>query len=417
MKSLTDYAVFKDASLKRKYENSRIPMATLYEAYFDGDIDLPEDARIYDLLADRELFVNYNLTGKLLKWAATNMLPEMVIHSQEQDQRIVREHYDRGNDFFEWFLGERMIYTSGFFENEEMTVEQAQDCKLNLVCQKLQLEPGESLLDIGCGWGTLAAHSAMHYGTDSTGVTLAKEQTAFANARIEKWGLSDRARVLCKDYRDIPNRKYDKIVSLEMVEHVGVKNLDGYFQGVYDLLEDDGLFLLQWTGIRKLGIGLAYGPGDMGLRPQDLSWALFMNKYIFPGADASLACAPMTEYAEKNGFEIQSIENVSFHYTLTLRRWHDKWMANRDDIIATYGERWYRIWHFFLAWSALIGEEGRAACFQIVMNKNLDKYNRGRFISAGTPIFGTRRGESLAEPSLPSLAEDDVLPSIVAAAE
>ena len=415
MKSLTDYAVIKDSSLRRKYANARIPMATLYEAYFDGDIDLPDDGRLYEMLANRDLFVNYNITAKLVKWAATNMLPERMIHSQAQDERIVREHYDRGNDFFEWFLGERMVYTSGFFENDEMSVEEAQDCKFNLVCQKLQLEKGESLLDIGCGWGTLAGHAAMHYGADSTGVTLAKEQTQFANARFEKWGIGDRARVLCKDYRDIPKRQYDKIVSLEMVEHVGVKNLDQYFKGVYDLLADDGLFLLQWTGIRKLGIGPTVGPGNIGLRPEDLSWALFMNKYIFPGADASLACAPMTEYAEKNGFEIQTIENVSYHYTLTLRRWHDHWMANKDAVIAAYGERWYRIWHFFLAWSALIGEQGRAACFQIVMNKNLDSYNRKRFIAMPTAPFGTRRTGSLAEPKLPSLAEDDVLPSVAAA--
>ncbi len=415
MKTLTDYAVVKDASLRRKYANSRIPMATLYEAYFDGDIDLPEDSRLYDMLADRDLFVNYNITPGLLKWAATNMLPERLIHTQSQDTRIVREHYDRGNDFFEWFLGERMVYTSGFFESDDATVEEAQDCKFNLVCQKLQLEEGERLLDIGCGWGTLAAHAAMHYGADATGVTLAKEQTQFANARFEKWGLGDRARVLCKDYRDIPKQRFDKIVSLEMVEHVGVKNLDKYFKGVYDLLEDDGLFLLQWTGIRKLGIGPAYGPGDIGLRPEDLSWALFMNKYIFPGADASLACGPMTEYAERNGFEIQTIENVSFHYTLTLRRWHDNWMSNKEAIIATYGERWYRIWHFFLAWSALIGEQGRAACFQIVMNKNLDQYDRKKFITAPTPAFGSRRSDSLSQPALPSLKDDDVLPSVAAA--
>ena len=198
MKSLTDYAVIKDSSLRRKYENSRIPMATLYEAYFDGDIDLPDDHKLYEMLGNRDLFVNYNVTPKLLKWAATNMIPERFIHSQEQDTRIVREHYDRGNDFFEWFLGERMVYTSGYFENEEMSVEKAQDCKFNLVCQKLQLEKGESLLDIGCGWGTLAAHAATHYGVDATGVTLAKEQTQFANARFEKWDIADRARVLRK---------------------------------------------------------------------------------------------------------------------------------------------------------------------------------------------------------------------------
>lgn len=415
MKTLADYATIHDAKLRRKYSKNRIPMATLYEAYFDGDIDLPEGEEIYDLLRNRDMFVKYSLTPKHFKWAVTNYLPEVMIHSKEQDTRIVREHYDRGNDFFEWFLGERMVYTSGFFEHPDQTVEQAQDNKFNLTCQKLQLEEGESLLDIGCGWGTLAAHASMYYGVDATGVTLAKEQTQFANARFEKWGLGDKARVLCKDYRDIPKRRFDKIVSLEMVEHVGVKNLDQYFEQVYDLLEDDGLFLLQWTGIRKLGIGQPLGPGDIGLRPEDLIWGLFMNKYIFPGADASLAAGPMIEYAERAGFEIQAIENISIHYAWTIRKWHDNWISNKDAVIATYGERWYRIWHFFLAWSSIIGEQGNAACFQIVMNKNLDAFDRTRFALGGTPVFGNRAKQTLSEPALPSLQDDDVLPSVAAA--
>jgi cyclopropane fatty-acyl-phospholipid synthase-like methyltransferase len=330
----------------------------------------------------------------------TNFLPEVLIHSQDQDKRIVREHYDRGNDFFEWFLGERMVYTSGYFTDPEQSVETAQDQKMNLVCNKLQLEEGESLLDIGCGWGTLVAHSAMHYGVDATGVTLAREQTDFANARIDKWGISDDARVLCKDYREIPDRRFDKIVSLEMVEHVGVKNLDDYYKGVYDLLEDDGVFLLQWTGLRR------------GLRPEDLIWGLFMNKYIFPGADASLCLAPMTKSMEKAGFEIQHVENVSIHYAWTIRKWHDNWMAHRDEVLATYGERWYRIWHFFLAWSTIIAEQGNAACFQVVMNKNLDHYDRTRWVGTSlTPTVAT----PLDEPALPSLDEEDVLPSVAAA--
>lgn len=403
MKSLSDYAVVKDASLRRKYEKRRIPMSVLYEAYFDGDIDLPDDEGIYDLLRDRDLIVKYTLTPQHFQWAVTNFIPEVTIHSQDQDKRIVREHYDRGNDFFEWFLGERMVYTSGFFENEEQTVEQAQDNKLNLVCQKLQLEPGERLLDIGCGWGTLVAHSAMHYGTDSTGVTIAKEQTEFANARIAKWGIQDRARVLCKDYRDIPTQQFDKIVSLEMVEHVGVKNLQAYYDRAYDLLADDGIFLLQWTGLRR------------GLRPEDLIWGLFMNKYIFPGADASLCLAPMTKYMEKAGFEIQTVENVSMHYSLTIRKWHDNWIANKEAVRAKYGERWYRIWHFFLAWSSIIGEQGNAACFQVVMNKNVDAYDRLRYVVTKNPLFGNRAKQTLGQPALPSLDKDDVLPSVAAA--
>jgi hypothetical protein len=123
-------------------------MSTLYEAYFDGDIDIPGDLPAF--LKQRNLFVKYTLTPAHLKWAVTNFVPEVTIHSKAQDQRIVREHYDRGNDFFGWFLGERMVYTSAFFEHPSQSLEQGQDNKLDLVCKKLQLEPGQRFLDIGC---------------------------------------------------------------------------------------------------------------------------------------------------------------------------------------------------------------------------------------------------------------------------
>src|SRR5215467_11136552 len=192
MKSLSDYVVFNDKKLARRYAHTRIPMATLYEAYFDGDIDIPGD--IDQLLKDRDLFVKYTLTPGHLRWAVTNFVPEVTIHSKAQDERIVREHYDRGNDFFGWFLGERMIYTSGFFENRQESLEQAQDNKMNLVCRKLQLQKGERLLDIGCGWGTLTRHAAVHFGADATGVTIAERQTEFGNGRIQQAGVADRAR-------------------------------------------------------------------------------------------------------------------------------------------------------------------------------------------------------------------------------
>jgi sphingolipid C9-methyltransferase len=376
MKKLTDYVEFNDKKLARRYSSSRIPMATLYEAYFDGDLDITGD--IFEFLRDRNLFVKYSLTQKHLSWAVTNFVPEVAIHSKEQDQRIVREHYDRGDDFFEWFLGERMVYTSGFFKDPSESLEQSQDNKMNLVCQKLMLQPGERLLDIGCGWGTLTCHAAKNFKVDATGVTIAQKQAAFGNKRAESWGVSDRARILCKDYRDIPAGTYDKISSLEMVEHVGVKNLLSFYEQVRDLLADDGLFLLQWTGLRR------------GLRPEDLIWGLFMNKYVFPGADASLCPSPMLKAMEKAGWETHSVENISIHYAWTIKRWHDNWLSNRESVVSAYGERWFRIWNFFLAWSVIIAEQGNAACFQVVLNKNLDHFDRTRWVRKHAAVLGDR---------------------------
>jgi cyclopropane fatty-acyl-phospholipid synthase-like methyltransferase len=371
---LTDLVSFQDRTLAARYSDRKIPMTTLFEAYLDGLVDIPDMDAFLD--ARREV-VNYALTRHHLEFFVTRFIPEVAIHSKAQDERIVREHYDRGDDFFDAFLGERMVYTSAFFRDESESLEQAQDNKLDLVCTKLIVRPGDEMLDIGCGWGTLAMHAAKNFGAKSTGITISKNQTAFGNARIAKAGLSDRARIECLDYRDIPRRQYDRISSLEMVEHVGVKNLGKFCRLVYDLLKDDGLFLLQWTGLRRGG---DLGVPVIGLRPEDLIWGLFMSQYIFPGADASLPLSDVVRALEKVGFEIQSAENVSVHYGLTIQRWHQNWQKHEQTIVKAYGQRWYRLWHLFLAWSWRIALQGNAACFQIVAHKNTDEFDRKVFV-------------------------------------
>ncbi len=359
---LTDYVCFNDEKLGQKFKANPIPMSTLYEAYFDEAIELK--VALPTLLKKRHLFVKYSLTQDHLKWAVTNFVPEVSIHSKARDQRIVREHYDRGNDFFESFLGERMAYTSAYFTKAGEPLDSAQETKLARICERLQLAPGLKLLDIGSGWGSLLSHAAEHYAVDATGVSLAEKETAHANALLEQRGLSQRARAICSDYRDIEGQRFDRIACLDMVEHVGVKNLTSFFERQFDLLEDDGLFLLQWTGLRR------------GLHPEDLIWGLFMNKYIFPGADASVPPASMLKATEKAGFECQLLENLSPHYVLTIRAWAANWNRNHEHIVATYGERWFRIWNFFLAWSSLVAEQGSAASFQLVLNKNVEHFER-----------------------------------------
>jgi cyclopropane fatty-acyl-phospholipid synthase-like methyltransferase len=371
---LTDLVVFHDRKLAARSAVGKIPMTTLFEAYLDGGVDIPD---MDSFLEARSLLVTYTLTMEHVRQLVTRMIPEWTIHSLAQDTRLVRDHYDRGDDFFEAFLGERMVYTAGFFRDEHDSLEQGQDNKMDLVCRKLMLRAGDEMLDIGCGWGTLAMHAAKHYGAKATGVTLSKNQTAFANTRIAKAGLSDRANIECLDYRQIPQRKYDRISSLEMVEHVGIKNLSKYFTLVYDLLKDDGIFLLQFAGLRRGG---GKGVPPVGMRPEDMIWGLFMNKYIFPGADASLPLSEMVKAMEKAGFDIHSAENVSVHYALTIKRWHHNWQKNREAVLKAYGERWYRLWHLFLAWSWRIGMQGNAACFQIVAHKNLDSFDRRAFM-------------------------------------
>ncbi len=378
-KGIERHLRFHDAKLAERFAKGKVPMTTLYEAYFDGEVDIVGD--IYEFLDERDRYVSYQLTAEHVRFFFKNFIPEVAIHSKAQDERIVRGHYDRGNDFFGAFLGDRMVYTAAYFANgpTKSTLEQAQDAKMERVCRKVLLEKGQKMLDVGCGWGTLARHAATRFGADATGITISKNQTEFGNARLEKAGVSDHARILCLDYRDIPQKKFDKITSLEMVEHVGVKNLPKFFAQMYDLLTEDGVFFLQWTGLRR-GAGDRLHDPITGLRPEDLIWGLFMNKYVFPGADASLPLSGMLKFMENAGFEIHSVENVSIHYAWTIKAWHDNWIANRQAVLDAYGERWFRIWHFFLAWSVRIAEQGNAACFQVVANKNKNKFNRAVYV-------------------------------------
>jgi sphingolipid C9-methyltransferase len=370
MVRFSDYVVFSDKRLERRYGDGPIPMETLHEAYIDGALDIPNLGKFLDT---RAKLVDFTITKGHLRFLVTRMIPEWLIHSKAQDLRIVRDHYDRGDDFFEAFLGDSMIYTSGMFEGEDDSLEDAQRNKMNVVCQKLRLEPGQSLLDIGCGWGTLVAHAAKEFGAKVTGVTLAKTGAAFGNERIARQGVADRAQILCLDYREIPPHKYDRIVSLEMVEHVGVKNLATYFNVVREHLKDDGFFVIQWCGLRRGG---PLGVPPVGMRPEDMVWGLFMNKYIFSGADASLPLSDMTRAMEKAGFGVHSVENVSVHYALTLQRWQQNWETNRVRITETYGERWYRLWNLFLGWSWRIALQGSSECFQALLHKNLDNFDR-----------------------------------------
>jgi cyclopropane fatty-acyl-phospholipid synthase-like methyltransferase len=367
-KQLLDLVVVRDKKVSSRYRNGvKLPITTFIEDYMNGRVDLNCD--VQQLFQSRTHFFNYNYVGHHIKFLLGQFIPQVTIHSKAQDERVIRSHYDRGNDFFGGFLGDRMIYTSAFFKTGLEDLESAQDNKLNLVCQKLQIKPGERLLDIGCGWGTLIAHAAKYYGADTTGITIAQAGADYANAQIERWGVKDKARAIRMDYRSIPQDKYDKISCLEMAEHVGVKNFTKFMRQIAGLLKDDGLFYLQIAGLRA------------GYHQESLIWGGFMGEYIFPGADASMPLSFVVKRLEKANFEIHSVENVGIHYSLTIDRWYQNWMNHKDQILKSYGEWWFRCWEIFLAWSVDIAKQGNSTCFQIICNKNLDAYNRPRYFS------------------------------------
>ena len=313
------------------------------------------------------------------------MIPEVLLHSQKQDERIIKSHYDNQNQLFNWFLGPKMIYTSCYFKNEDESLEEAQENKMNLIAQKMQLKPGEELLDIGCGWGTLVAHLAKHYGVNTTGVTIAQAGADWANQQIKDHGVEDKAKIWVKDYRDIPrDKKYNKITCLEMAEHVGIKYLKKFMKQCYDMLEDDGLFYLKIAGLRERNH--LFSVPDR----EDLVWGLFMNEYIFSGADASMPLNWDLRRIEKVGFEVHSVENIGNHYHITIKKLHANWLSNKEKVLEMYGEITFRMYEVFLAWSVLITKFGGTTAYKIVCHKNRDDFDRLKFI--GKTVLGESDG-------------------------
>lgn len=229
-----------------------------------------------------------------------------------------------------------MIYTSGIISDitKEETLEELQDNKLAIVCEKIDLQKGERMLDIGCGWGTLTKFASVNFGANVTGITLGRNQTAWGNAGLRRAGIpEEQSRILCMDYRDIPvpAGRYNKITCLEMAEHVGVRHFKSFLRQVNNMLDDDGVFFLQIAGLRK------------SWQYEDLTWGLFMNRHVFPGADASTPLGFFIDNLEGAGFEVKSIDTIGVHYSATLWRWYRNWLGNRDKVIAKYGIKWFKV--------------------------------------------------------------------------
>ncbi|PGH00512.1 cyclopropane-fatty-acyl-phospholipid synthase [Blastomyces parvus] len=379
----------------RYHGKSKIPMDTFHELYFDGAVDFKGDC--LEAMEYRHDWAAFRFTMNLYKFFLTSFVPEVIMHTRSQDEEQVRGHYDRGDDFYGWFLGPRMIYTSGIVSDitKEETLEELQDNKLAIVCEKIQIKPGDKMLDLGCGWGTLAKYASVHYGAHVTGITLGRNQTKWGNNALRKAGIEEsQSRIVCSDYRDSPVTPggYNKITCLEMAEHVGVRHLGSFFSQVCDMMNDDGVFFLQIAGLRK------------AWQYEDLIWGLFMNKYIFPGADASTPLGFVIDRLEGAGFEIRAVDTIGVHYSATLWRWYRNWVANKEKVEAKYGKRWYRIWEFFLAYSTIISRQGSATCWQIVAVKNINSTHRVEAIPSQFALTAAREAsmKNVGNGSVPS---------------
>jgi cyclopropane-fatty-acyl-phospholipid synthase len=282
-------------------------------------------------------------------------------HSKSRDQKAVSFHYDVSNDFYKLWLDPAMIYSCAYFKTSDDSLETAQAQKLNYICRKLRLRPGERLLDIGCGWGGLIIYAARHYGVQAIGITLSEQQLTFAQKRIKDTGLSSRCEARLLDYRDAARLgEFDKLVSVGMVEHVGESALPEYFRCAFQLLKPGGVFL-------------NHGIGRAGNRTKSAE-RTFTDIYVFP--DGELIPIPTTLHcAEEAGFEVRDVENLREHYYLTLRHWLRRVEASMEQATTLVGELKSRIWRLYLAGSAHYFQSGKLDLYQSLLVKCADGHS------------------------------------------
>lgn len=285
-------------------------------------------------------------------------------HSRERDAEAVRSHYDVGNDFYALWLDWRMVYSCAYFETGGESIDAAQEAKLDHTCRKLRLEPGETLLDIGCGWGSLVLYAAEHYGVRAMGITLSEPQAALARDRIAEAGLGDRCRVEVRDYRDVPRgTTFDKVVSVGMFEHVGRAKLPRYFAEAYRLTRPGGLFLNHGIVILTPSSAPArLARNALGRRTS------FIQRHVFPDGEL-VTPEEVLGFAEAAGFETRDVESLREHYAQTLRRWVRRLEDRRDEARRLAGERAYRTWRLYMAACARAFATGRIGVVQALFSR------------------------------------------------
>lgn len=350
----------------------------LAEAYFSGQISLEGD--IYSILGLREylqslslsihekaslartaLFLGKDPTTKSQMTTIRRLMPSRLRswlgNSRTANRKAIAFHYDISNNFYSLWLDRQMIYSCAYFEDAAESLEQAQEQKLDHICRKLRLLAGERFLDIGCGWGALVLWAAKHYGVRAHGITLSHSQYEYGLRRICEEGLQELATLELKDYRDLAGEaQFDKIASVGMFEHVGLKNLPLYFSIAYRLLKHGGLFL------------------NHGITSDEDGWKKtmeteFINRYVFPDGELDRV-SNIQRKMENSRFEILDVEGLRPHYALTLRHWVRRLEARRDEALQYVSEATYRVWHVYMAACALQFEAGELGVYQVLAAKS-----------------------------------------------
>ncbi len=342
---------------------------TLGEAYIYNDFDIEGDIEAVFPLAEQFTENQWGKMEQLRFGKRLLSLPNRgqlrpedsaaklrgTRHSKERDRQAVTYHYNRSNDFYALWLDSRMVYSCAYFATPDDDIDTAQERKLDYICRKLRLRPGERLLDIGCGWGGLVIYAAQHYGVEAYGITLSEPQAELAQRRIEETGLTGKCKVEVRDYREVTDaNSFDKIVSVGMFEHVGEALLPTYFKQAWQLLRPGGVFLNH---------GIASDSFDAAQAK-----ASFVNHYVFPDGEL-LPISSTLRAAETSGFEVRDVESLREHYTLTLRHWVRQLEAHAEEARKLTNDVTYRVWRLYMSGSAYAFETGRNNIYQALLAK------------------------------------------------
>lgn len=380
--------VLRNPSVVRSMALGRDPLR-LAEAYFRGDIDIEGDFFAALGLKDRLQSIRLSSRDRLGALFSALRLPvydrdqagpgsrhalrhdrAFKAHSKTGDRDAIQFHYDVSNKFYALWLDKAMVYSCAYFEQPGDDLDHAQQAKLDHICRKLLLKPGDRFLDIGCGWGALVIHAAQHYGVQAHGVTLSRQQLDLARQRIAQAGLEDRVTVELQDYRDLAGEGvYDKVSSIGMFEHVGLANQPTYLATVQRVLRPGGLFLNHGITHDKEGWNKTMSSD-------------FINRYVFPDGELDRV-SNIQLGMERAGFEIHDVEGLRPHYALTLRHWVRRLQANREAALREVEQPTYRVWRLYMAACALEFEAGGLGVYQFLASKR----NRGE-----SPVALSRRG-------------------------